>query len=150
MARNSKINVLPTSAAHLEVTGRPLSSPSPQPQPTQFIPGRGGGSRTPLCRTPPWPQPPYLPTGGGLPSLLPSWLSFCCPLSPRSPQVPPRTPLSWGPPHSAHFQACGTWPPPKPVVTTSAHRASPIWSSALTSHQRPVRHPPISGTRPGR
>lgn len=58
-----KINFLPSPAAHLEVTGRPLSPPRPQPQPPQFILGRRGGSRTPPCGTPSWPQPPYLPAG---------------------------------------------------------------------------------------
>lgn len=100
-------------------------------------------SSSPPSGTPPHPQPPYLPMGRGLPCWPPGWLSFCCPFSLPSPQGP-RAPSAGVPPQCPLLG--GLRPgPPRPAAATAAHRASPIWSPALTSHGLLVRHPPSPG-----
>lgn len=139
----------PPPTAHQEVTGSPPSSlglptlSQPPAAASRVHSGQRVCSSSPPSGTPPHPQPPYLPMGRGLPCWLPGWLSFCCPFSLPSPQGP-RAPSAGVPPQCPLLG--GLQPgPPRPAAATAAHRASPIWSPALTSHGLLVRHPPSPG-----
>lgn len=147
MARESEINLPPPSAAHQEGTGRPPSSlglPTISQPPAPSLsssPWAEGGPRHPTLWDPTH-APASLPAHGVRAPLLAARLVIILlPPSLPSPQAP-RAPLAGVPTRCPLLQGLRPDPPPRPAAATAAHRASPIWSAALTSHGCLVRHPP--------
>lgn len=133
-----------------EATGKPLS-PGASPPSLATSPNlpnvswAEGEPQDPTPQAPAQSQPPYLSVGGGVPSLMPRWLSSCCPFCLHSPQLPPEHPLAGVPTRCPLLHGLQPRAPPRPAVATSAHGASAIWSPALTSPRRVARAPSSPG-----